>query len=57
MQKDREAIERILKAIHEETGYEITIGGCGCCESPWVSIVDHELGEDYRTEGYNYNYD
>lgn len=52
----KEEIEKLL----EEKGIKISIGGCGCCGSPWVTleidekmIVDNE--EDFAIDMFNKN--
>ena len=53
--KDPTEIAKILK----ERGIEIHVGGCGCCGSPWVTVivdgvtlVDEE--EDYKIHPFHY---
>ena len=36
---DKEAIKEKVKEILLSHGIKMTIGGCGCCGSPWVSFV------------------
>ena len=34
----KEDIEEMLVDFFTEKGIEISLGGCGCCESPWLEI-------------------
>lgn len=36
--KNKKTLEEVV-AILKERGIELTLGGCGCCESPWFSVT------------------
>ena len=53
--EDKE-IEFILKLAALTREYGIAIGGCGCCESPWLDakadVSDPRAGYKYDNEAY-----
>lgn len=55
--RERAEIDRVTSTLRQY-GLEIDIGGCGCCNSPWVKlthkgevVVDAENFNIYMTEG------
>jgi hypothetical protein len=41
---NREEAQEVLKKITDLcVGYDVQIGGCGCCESPWLVYEDSSV--------------
>lgn len=38
MSEKEDQIEK-AKALLKEHGFTLSIGGCGCCDSPWVRLA------------------
>ena len=48
--KDYEIAKRITQIL-KDAGVKISVGSCGCCDSPWVTLVVD--GEKLTCEGYS----
>ena len=35
----KETAKKIMTKILDEAGIELSIGACGCCDSPWVKFI------------------
>ena len=45
---DKEKLEAFLKELAELTNkYGLSIGGCGCCGSPWIEDINTREYIDY----------
>jgi hypothetical protein len=51
---ERLTAEERAKAILDELSIQLAVGGCGCCSSPWITLV-YQGETILDTEGFNFS--